>query len=81
MKAAILHKPHTRVSVEDCGYRISPLREKCFSILWGQGFVTAIIITWMGMSGLAHSPWLWEHEGAGVVREVGPGVTSVSSWR
>ena len=64
MKAAILHKPLTRVSVEDVDIEY-PHRERYFWILWERAFVTATITWWTGTSCHAHSPGLWDTRARG----------------
>jgi S-(hydroxymethyl)glutathione dehydrogenase/alcohol dehydrogenase len=77
MKAAVFYQPHIPVSIEEL--EIETLRE---------GEVLLDIVA----ANVCHSdyhlidghrtpravPWVMGHEGAGVVREVGPGVTSIA---
>ena len=76
MKAAILHKPHTRVSVEDVDIE-SPQEGEVLLDIVGAGVCHSDYHYVDGHVRPRALPWVMGHEGAGVVREVGPGVTSV----
>ena len=76
MKAAILHKPHTRVSVEDVDIE-SPHEGEVLLDIVGAGVCHSDYHYVDGHVKPRALPWVMGHEGAGVVREVGPGVTSV----
>ncbi len=76
MKAAVLHKPLTRVSVENVD--IAPPREgEVLLDIVGAGVCRSDYHFVDGHVAPRALPWVMGHEGAGVVREVGPGVTSV----
>lgn len=76
MKAAILHKPHTRVSVEDVDIE-SPHEGEVLLDIVGAGVCHSDYHYVDGHVKPRALPLVMGHEGAGVVREVGPGVTSV----
>ena len=76
MKAAILHKPHTRVSVEDVDIE-SPHEGEVLLDIVGAGVCHSDYHYVDGHVKPRGLPLVMGHEGAGVVREVGPGVTSV----
>ena len=76
MKAAILHKPHTRVSVEDVDIE-SPHEGEVLLDIVGAGVCHSDYHYVDGHITPRGLPLVMGHEGAGVVREVGPGVTSV----
>ena len=78
MKAAVLHRPLTRVSVEDVD--IAPPREgEVLLDIVGAGVCHSDYHFVDGHVAPRALPWVMGHEGAGVVREVGPGVTGVRS--
>ena len=76
MKAAILHKPHTRVSVEEVDIE-SPHEGEVLLDIVGAGVCHSDYHYVDGHVKPRGLPLVMGHEGAGVVREVGPGVTSV----
>ena len=76
MKAAILHRPLTRVSVEDVDIA-SPREGEVLLDIVGAGVCHSDYHFVDGHVAPRALPWVMGHEGAGVVREVGPGVTSV----
>ena len=76
MKAAVLHRPLTRVSVEEVD--IAPPREgEVLLDIVGAGVCHSDYHFVDGHVAPRALPWVMGHEGAGVVREVGPGVTGV----
>ena len=76
MKAAVLHRPLTRISVEEV--EIAPPREgEVLLDIVGAGVCHSDYHLVDGHVAPRALPWVMGHEGAGVVREVGPGVTSV----
>ena len=76
MKAAILHRPLTRVSVEEVDIASPQAGEVLLDIV-GAGVCHSDYHFVDGHVAPRALPWVMGHEGAGVVREVGPGVTSV----
>ncbi|MCE2438082.1 MAG: Zn-dependent alcohol dehydrogenase [Candidatus Latescibacteria bacterium] len=76
MKAAILHRPLTRVSVEEVDIA-SPQAGEVLLDIAGAGVCHSDYHFVDGHVAPRALPWVMGHEGAGVVREVGPGVTSV----
>ncbi len=76
MKAAVLHRPLTRVSVEDVDIASPQAGEVLLDIV-GAGVCHSDYHYVDGHVAPRGLPWVMGHEGAGVVAEVGPGVTSV----
>ncbi len=76
MKAAILHEPLTRVSVEDVDIA-SPRAGEVLLDIVGAGVCHSDYHLVDGHVVPRALPWVMGHEGAGIVREVGPGVSSV----
>ena len=76
MKAAILHRPLTRVSVEEVDIGSPQAGEVLLDIV-GAGVCHSDYHFVDGHVAPRALPWVMGHEGAGVVREAGPGVTSV----
>ena len=77
MKAAILHEPHTLIQVEDVeldGPKTGEVRVK----LSGAGACHSDYHRVDGHSKISVLPYVLGHEGAGVVKEVGTGVTTVA---
>ncbi|MDE3000953.1 MAG: Zn-dependent alcohol dehydrogenase [Gemmatimonadota bacterium] len=76
MKAAILHRPLTRVTVEEVDIA-SPREGEVLLDIVGAGVCHSDYHFVDGHAAPRALPWVMGHEGAGGVREVGPGVTSV----
>jgi Zn-dependent alcohol dehydrogenase len=77
MKAAVFYKPYAPVSIEEIEIEAPQAGEVLLDIV-GAGVCHSDYHIVDGHIKPRQTPWVMGHEGAGVVREVGPGVTSVA---
>ncbi|MBV7340015.1 Zn-dependent alcohol dehydrogenase [Chloroflexi bacterium TSY] len=77
MKAAVLHEPHAPLSIEDLDIKAPEAGEVLLDIV-GAGVCHSDYHFMDGHMTPRHTPWVMGNEGAGIVREIGPGVTSVA---
>ena len=77
MKAAVLYEPHQLVKVEELDLD-EPKGGEVRVKLVGGGVCHSDYHRIDGHTAMSALPWVLGHEGAGVVQQVGPGVTSVA---
>ena len=77
MKAAVFYQPHVPVSVEELEIQPPQAGEVLLDIV-GAGVCHSDYHYIDGHVKRDVTPWVMGHEGAGIIREVGPGVTSVA---
>ena len=77
MKAAVFYEPHVPVSIEELEIE-APREGEVLLDLVGAGVCHSDYHVVDGHVNPRAVPWVMGHEGAGVIREVGPGVTGVA---
>ena len=77
MKAAVMHETNAPLSVDELEVE-APREGEVLLDLVGAGVCHSDYHLIDGHEKVAKTPWVMGHEGAGVIREVGPGVTSVT---
>ena len=77
MKAAVMYETNAPLSVDELEVE-APREGEVLLDLVGAGVCHSDYHLIDGHEKVAKTPWVMGHEGAGVIREVGPGVTSVT---
>jgi S-(hydroxymethyl)glutathione dehydrogenase/alcohol dehydrogenase len=77
MKAVVFHKPHVPLSIEDVDLE-GPKSGEVMVEMVGTGACHSDYHFVAGVQSPAKVPFVMGHEGAGIVKEVGPGVTNVA---
>ena len=77
MKAAVFYQPNVPVSIEELEIQPPQAGEVLLDIV-GAGVCHSDYHYVDGHVKREPTPWVMGHEGAGIVREVGPGVTSIA---